>query len=201
MKNNIIFNPFIKIAGIQSLIIGFLAMIISGIIGYFSNTHYDGVLNIHSGFEASLWMHLCEPFINWAYLSTWFYIIALIFGQSNIRAIDIFGTQAFALIPLLPGSFSGFFKVIERLSQQLIGMNPSNLNEITFTSEMFPVLDLFNVAIIGLFVLLFTVWSGIWMYNGFKISSNLPNKIVIPSYVFGILSGMFIPKIIINLLV
>ena len=40
------FNPFIYIAGWQSLLIGVAAILVAGYIGSLSNTHFDGVLDL-----------------------------------------------------------------------------------------------------------------------------------------------------------
>ncbi|MDA3892252.1 MAG: hypothetical protein PF517_11370 [Salinivirgaceae bacterium] len=195
MKSKLLLNPFEKIAGIQSLIFGIMAMLTAGIIGYFSNTHFDGVLNVHSGYVAPLVLHIIEPFTDWLFISLWFLIFGIIFSSSKVRAIDIFGTQAFAFIPLVPASFTGFFKVISNLSAKLTGVNPENLN-----IEMLPISELIAVIIIGMFAMALVIWSAIWMYNGFKISSNLPHKKVIPIYVSGIILGMIIPKYLFSLM-
>jgi len=195
MKNNFLLNPFNRIAGAQSLIWGIIVIFAGSLIGYTSKTHFDGVLNVHSGNPAPLWIHIVEPIINWLFISFWFFLGAIIFSKSKVRAIDIFGTQAFAFLPLFPTSFSGYFEVLESFSTSLSTVSPTNLQQ-----NSIPMSDLIGVITIGVFIMFFVIWSGIWMYNGFKISSNLKPSKIIPIYVSGLILGMIIPKYILNLL-
>ena len=52
-----LFNPFTYIAGWQSLFIGLAAIILAGGIGSISSTHFDGVLDTHTGRPAPLWFY------------------------------------------------------------------------------------------------------------------------------------------------
>ena len=119
MKANFLLNPFERIAGLPALIWGLLAMVITGFIGYTSQTHFDGVLNVHGGYGGTLQIHLIEPLLNWAFISLWFLLWGIILSKSKIRTIDILGTQAFAFIPMFPTSFSGYFNFVEELSKKL----------------------------------------------------------------------------------
>lgn len=194
MKIKFLLNPFEKIAGFSSLLWGFLAMIAAGIIGFTSHTHFDGVLNVHSGYIAPLWFHMIEPFLNWIFISLWFLVWGFILSKSKIRTIDIIGTQAFAFIPLFPASFSGYFSVVEELSKKLSTINPEN-----FTIDTLPMHQLVGVVIIAFVIMFLVVWSAIWMYKGYKISSNLTHSRVIPVYATGIILGMILPKYIMSL--
>ena len=42
---------------------------ITGVLGYAGNTHFDGVLDVHSGPEAPIWIFIAEGLINWLSLS------------------------------------------------------------------------------------------------------------------------------------
>lgn len=189
MNTNLILNPFTKIAGLKALTAGVIGMLVAGYISFYSNTHFDGVLNIHCGLAAPIWIHLLWPFANVAFLGIWFTLFGMVFSQSKIRIIDIFGTQAFAFLPLVPASLMGFSKSIERLTEKLIGIDPKAIR-----MDMLPLNDLLLVMVIGLITITLTVWSGIWIYNGFKESANLPHKRVIPVFIVGIIIGMILPK-------
>lgn len=195
MNIKIFINPFEKIAGLKSLLWGLLAILFASVVGYFSNTHFDGILNVHSGLKSSWLAHFSEPIISWLCISVWFYFWSIILSPSKIRAIDIFGTQAYAFIPMVPTSFSGFFKFVERLAEKFIGIDPK-----TITPDMLPVNEIVWASVLGLFIMFFVVWSAIWMYNGFKISSNLKNARLLPVYIVGLIFGMFVPKYIFSLI-
>ncbi|MFA6404046.1 MAG: hypothetical protein WCX31_20830 [Salinivirgaceae bacterium] len=193
MHTNLIFNPFTRIAGYKALTIGVIGMLIAGYVSFYSHTHFDGVLNIHSGLAAPIWIHILWPFADVAFLGIWFTLLGIILSQSKIRIVDIFGTQAFAFLPLVPASLMGFSKSLDRLSEKLMGVDPKAIR-----LDMFPLNDILMVLIIILITIPLTVWSGILIYNGFKESANLPHKKVIPVYIAGIFIGMILPKFLIG---
>ena len=60
-----LFNPFQFIAGGSALLVGLIIMLVSAYLGSLSNTHFDGVLDFHSGTAAPLWFFLTEVLIDW----------------------------------------------------------------------------------------------------------------------------------------
>jgi hypothetical protein len=195
MKLRLLINPFEKIAGFQSLFAGTAGMLIGGIVGYYSNTHFDGILNIHAGLPSPLHVHLAGPFTSVFILGLWFTIFSFIFGKRGIRIVDIFGTQCFAFIPLVPASLMGFSKTIGLVNEYLqqYAANPS----LSFGLEP---LQLFIFIFMMLAILTLSVWSAIWIYNGFKVASNLKSSILIPVYASGLIISMIVPKIILSLI-
>lgn len=186
----ILFNPFEKIAGVKSLFIGITAVLLAGAIGYFSKTHFDGILNVHTGIQSPWYVHIIEPFFSVATIALWFLLFAKIFGKENIRTIDVIGTQFFAFIPLVPASFMGFFNVTAVINAQLKQLITNPTGTIDIAPE-----QLFAFAILLIVVMLLMVWSAIWIYKGFKTSANLPNQIHIPVYISGIIVAMIVPKL------
>lgn len=195
MKAKLLINPFEKIAGIQSLLIGLAATILAGTLGYYSKTHFDGILNLHSGLQSAWYIHVLEPIISVSTIALWFVVFALIFGKRNIRIIDIIGTQFFAFVPSVPGALLGFFDIIEVVNtkMQSYAANPSS------TLGLDAVQFIVFIALM-LAVMFFTVWNAVWIFNGYKVSSNLPNKILVPVYISGIIIAVIIPKILISLI-
>ncbi|MBI9067410.1 MAG: hypothetical protein JEZ09_08970 [Salinivirgaceae bacterium] len=193
MKLKYLINPFEKIAGIKALLFGLFAIILASIIGFKTNTHFDGVLSVHSGRETPYIIYFLEPLISWLYASTIFSIVGFIFSKSKIRLIDIFGTQAFAFIPLLPASFIGAFSVLTDIPEKLSG-----LEHYEITQNMFTFSELFTLIFIAFFVMFFVVWSAIWMFHGFKLSTNLHNKYLIPFYILTIVSGFLVPNYLLS---
>jgi len=47
-----LFDPFRFIAGFKALLLGLAIILISVFVGSFSNTHFDGVLDVHTGLKA-----------------------------------------------------------------------------------------------------------------------------------------------------
>ena len=90
------FNPFRFIAGFKALLLGLAIILISAFVGSFSNTHFDGVLDVHTGLEAPLWLFFAEGLINWICMVIPLFFFGLIVSRSSFRRIDVFGTQALA---------------------------------------------------------------------------------------------------------
>ncbi len=74
-----LFNPFNYVAGGQALVLGLVAILMAGGFGALSNTHFDGVIDVHSGRAAPLWVFLTEGVINWLSLA-FVLLIALCLG-------------------------------------------------------------------------------------------------------------------------
>lgn len=191
-----IFNPYEKIAGAKSLFLGLAAVLVAGTIGYFSKTHFDGILNIHSGMQSAWYVHIAEPLLSVAVIALWFWLFAAIFGKQNVRAIDVVGTQFFAFIPLLPASALGFFKVTEVVAEALQQLVADPTAPLDIAANQMAIFVMLMIV-----VMLLTVWSAIWIYKAYKVAANLPNHIHIPVYITGIIVGMIVPKFFTSLII
>ncbi len=60
-----LFNPFYYIAGGKALVFGIIIILATGIIGFFSNSHFDVVLDFLTGHIAPFWFFLSEGLIGW----------------------------------------------------------------------------------------------------------------------------------------
>lgn len=96
-----LFNPFKFVAGYKALLSGLAVILISAFIASFSNTDFDGVLDVRMGLEAPLWCFFAEGLINWICVAAPLFFFGLIVSRSSFRAIDVFGTQALARGPYL----------------------------------------------------------------------------------------------------
>jgi len=191
MKIEQLANPFERIAGFKALIIGLLGVFAAGTIGYYSKTHFDGILNIHSGLQGSLFLHLSEPIISILTISLWFLTGSWILSPSKIRAIDVIGTQFFAFLPLVPASLIGFSGSMERFNQQMMDYIQHPTQPISLSTG-----DSVVTGFLILIILVLTIWSGTLIFYACKISANLSNKKLIPLFISGIIIGMAIPKLI-----
>src|SRR5687767_10350791 len=111
----LLFNPFTYIAGAQALGLGLVAILAAGFIGSWSNTHFDGVLDLHTGACAPLWVFLVQGFVSWLCLSLVLLIVGRMISRTSFRTIDLLGTQALARWPtifmsliVLPTGFQRF---------------------------------------------------------------------------------------------
>jgi hypothetical protein len=98
-----LFNPFIYIAGGRSLLLGIAAILAAGFIGSFSNSHFNGVLDMHSGSAAPLWLILLEGPIAWVLLAVVLFVFGKIVSRTSFRSVllmpIIFGSILKLLMP------------------------------------------------------------------------------------------------------
>ena len=77
----LLFNPFFYVAGGKALGIGLAAILLAGLVGALGNTHFDGVLDTHTGAHAPLWFFLAEGIIDWLCLGA----VLLVFGPGCVE--------------------------------------------------------------------------------------------------------------------
>jgi len=171
-----LFNPFVYIAGAKALFAGWGAMLVTAIICSFSHTHFDGVIDGHTGRITTILTYFTEPLIDWACLVMVFYVACLIFSRSAVRFIDVAGTTALARWPLVFYAIIGFGL---GLPPGVTGSSDVNalLHSITWTLILF--------SIIGL---IFIIWMVALLYNAFSVSGNIKG---------GKATGVFIAALIV----
>jgi hypothetical protein len=194
-KNKVItwlFNPFHYLAGGKSLLIGLILIAISGVIAYFSNSHFDGVLDFHTGMKMPIWFMVLEGFIDWIILAVTLLITGMIISRTRFRVIDVFGTQALARFPtvfvaiaaLLPGYNSLIMK---------IAANPMNAVSIIF-ENIGPLIILLIVLFV---ILVMVIWMIALMYRAFAVSCNISGWKAIVGFIIALLIAEIISKLII----
>jgi len=94
-----LFNPFQFIAGGKALFIGVVIILITSGLGSISSTHFDGVLDVHTGRSVPIWLFVAEGLIDWLSLAVVLFIFGLLLRRLSFRMIDVFGTQALARWP------------------------------------------------------------------------------------------------------
>jgi hypothetical protein len=178
-------NPFMRIAGLPALLLGFFAMIMASFTAYFGYARYDGVLDLHFVSERSLILPLTDQVINWLSLLIVFYVAAILLKARHTRLIDIAGTMLFAKAPyaLLPLLNSGNF--LNRILTAMVeeGHEPA-------LAELILIIC---TAIIGIGII---VWSVTWMYQAFKVSTNLKSVRLVAGFIFGLLIAEMLSKIL-----
>ena len=109
-------NPFERIAGFQALSWGFLGLVLSTGLAYFTDYHYHGLLHYGSAPNPAWWCFMAEHFIVWLIPALLFYIGGMLLSRSRIRALDVFGTVLFAQIPLLFTNLIAFLPFYKQMS-------------------------------------------------------------------------------------
>ena len=188
----LLFKPFIFIAGGKALLTGVIILIVSGAVCYFSNCHFDGLLDFHFGSinKSPLWIYLCEGLINWSVIALLITVSARLITRSRYRVVDVFGTLALArapylitvLITLLPGA--GRYA-------QYIGLKVFN-TPVSITPAPFDVYVFYTVTITGLVM---TIWSVLLMYRAFSISCNSKGKKAVFYFIIIVLFSEVLSKL------
>jgi UDP-N-acetylmuramyl pentapeptide phosphotransferase/UDP-N-acetylglucosamine-1-phosphate transferase len=104
-------------------------------------------------------------------------IAATILSPSKVRAVDIFGTQAFAKYPYLIVSLISF---IPYFRFEFHGMPDLTASLIFF----------------GLLTIVFTIWTVVLMYNAYSVSANLTGVKAIVSFIVALMIAEVLFKIL-----
>ena len=182
MKNKVklIVNPFIRIAGGQALIWGFLGLIVSTLLCWISGYHYHGLLHFGPAPNPAWWCYLAEHLIVWLIPALLFYLGGLFLSHSRIRVIDVLGTVLFAQLPLLGMNLISLLPAMRMMSQMNMNMSPEEmLAQPYFTLAMI-------LTLLGLPFLILTL---IWMFNALKVSCNLKQWKLWTVALIGIIGG------------
>ena len=172
-----LFNPFIRIAGTRSLAIGLVGIVAAGLAAAGAGIRFDGLLDMHAGNEVALWVPVVDGLVNWVVFTL---LVALLFGRSNVRLVDVAATQAMARIPLLPvaaicalpwilDAFDGLAASL--LSGQLAGLSWMGL------------------AVGAVVTLAGMVWMVALMWKAFSISCNMKGGRAIALFILAVLLG------------
>ncbi len=183
-----LFNPFIYVAGMRSLLIGFAAMAIAILIAIFSKTHFDGVIDMHVGAPLPIQIAFIEPLVDWACLVLALYVLGRIASESSIRFIEVAGTLALARWTFLFAAFLGFLPVPQ------FDIKNADLHYLmAFTT---------NPAVIVLMLLTIPimVWTIILMFNAFAVSTNLKGGKAATAFIAGLILAEVISKVILKFL-
>jgi hypothetical protein len=177
-----LFNPFQFIAGGGALSVGLVVILVTAFLGSLSNTHFDGVLDVHTGRSAPLWFFPMEVLIDWLCISVVLLMAAFIVSRSSFRVIDVFGTQALARAPhlltvlaVLPKGFGRYTEyLVSKIAQQALA-NPIKSTDVLF----------FAVGIIV--ELLMVIWVVVLMYRAYAVSCNTKGGKAVGSFIAGLI--------------
>ncbi|MDR2086844.1 MAG: hypothetical protein LBP72_06675 [Dysgonamonadaceae bacterium] len=186
-----LFQPFSFFAGWTSVITGLFILTVLVVAGFFTHTHFDGVLDVHYGcneMPASLSRHLYCVFISRIIAIAVFYITAVILSSSKIRLIDIAGTITTAQWPLLFAPLIGFLPGMRFCEGSV---NTLNVEAIMIFFREHLVGLLFGV----LFMLILLIWSVFLMYNAYSVSANIKGGKGIASFIAALFVAEIISKI------
>ena len=183
------YNPFEYIAGYKALLIGLVVMIGSTYIGTMNGSHFDGAFDMHIGKVSSVSLMYLESFISWFVTALIFYITGIIVSGTSVRIIDIFGTMAFARIPLIISVFVGFSPVMHNLSA-MMPTDPQKAME-----QLVAILPSLLLISIPLFISI--IWMITLMVFAFKVSCNLKGGKLAASFTIALIVSEVVTKTLI----
>jgi hypothetical protein len=184
-----LFNPFVYVAGGRALGIGAGLIALTGALGAVGTTHFDGVLDMHSGALSPFWIFLAEGFVDWLCLALVLLIFGKVISSTSFRVIDVLGTQALARWPslvmvmfTLPPAFGNYARAL--LHQ--VKTNPMQLPPLSADGIYF-----FAVALL---LVPFLVWQIVLMYQAFSVSCNVRGGKAIVTFILGLIGAEILSK-------
>jgi hypothetical protein len=194
---NWLFRPFERLSEFKALWIGLTAILLSGMLNFYGQTHFDGVLDVHlQGLETRISVFICEGLIDWLTLSLLFFAGGLLFSKSAIRLIDVAGTQAMARWPLLIGSFAALLIPHEHVIHYLLS------KAFQTGTETVPDVLGYEYILFGLLtiiVLATIIWMILLMFRGFSIACNLKGNKATALFIVILLLAEGLSKYLISL--
>jgi hypothetical protein len=191
-----LFNPFRFIAGFKALLLGLAIILISVFVGSLSNTHFDGVLDAHTGLKAPLWLFFAEGLIDWVCMVVPLFFFGLIVSRSSFRMIDVFGTQALARWPYLITAVV----MLPDANQRVIVYIMSKLTQ-TAPAAAISSIDVFVFAFAILLSIFMVIWMVALMYRAYAVSCNIKGAGAVATFIVGLIAAEAISKLAIFLLV
>jgi hypothetical protein len=166
-----LFNPFTYIAGLKSLLIGWLLMLLTAFIASYSGAHFDGALDVHGSLKVMpAWIFFIEQLIAWGSLVITFYLSGFFFSSSSVRFIDVAGTTALARAPLIIVAILHFAISTPAITPLYIGTS--------------------------LIELLFIIWMIALLFNAFKVSCNIKGNKAVIVFIVSLIVAEIISKVI-----
>jgi len=184
-----LFNPFRVVAGYKALLLGLAIILISALVGSLSNTHFDGVLDVHTGTEAPLWLFFAEGLINWICMVVPLFFFGLIVSRSSFRAIDVLGTQALARSPYLITALAMLPDANRRIGEYLIAKFTQTAPTATINY-----IDILVFMLAMVFTILMTVWMVALMYRAYCVSCNIKGARAIGTFIVSLIGAEVLSK-------
>lgn len=195
--SQILFNPFVRIAGGTALLLGLVAITLAGLIGAPQGLHFDGVLDTHTGKSGPWWLFVAEGVIDWLSLAVLLLIAGRIVSKTAFRSIDLLGTQAFARWPTMLTALAclapGFHRFSDALTKSIIGLKPGQVPQLPSAGP-----DAVVFAFVTFFMLACTVWMVALMWKSFSHCCNLRGGKAVGTFVIALLLAELLSKVLIG---
>ena len=186
----LLFNPFFYIAGSKALFIGVAAILLAGLVGSLSNTHFDGVLDTHTGAHAPPWFFLSEGIVDWVCLSVVLLIFGKVISKTPFRTIDVLGTQALARWPTIFLGLLTLPKAFPRFGNYLVEQFANQSGKVEFS-----VADAVIFCAVVATMIPLLCWMVALMCRSYSVSCNVKGGKAIGTFIAGILLAEILSKI------
>lgn len=180
-------NPYTKFTDNKLLLFGFIATFIGIILGNYFNVRYDGAIDLHFVGQTNLKTTGLDLIIDIGVITLFLFIFGKIINKKT-RILDVFIGCLIARFPFYLLTMCNFNNRFYTISQKLITKGNTN----TLTSN-----DAAVLLVVSFLVILSLIWFFVLSYNGFKIATNLKNKLHIIYYIIAIFISEIISKYLI----
>ncbi|MFM2177754.1 MAG: hypothetical protein RL015_1852 [Verrucomicrobiota bacterium] len=195
--SQILFHPFLRIAGATSLALGLAAIVLTALIGAGQGLHFDGVLDTHVGKSGPWWLFVTEGLIDWLSLAVLMLFAGRIISKTAFRGIDLLGTQALARWPTVLTALAclapGFHRFSDVLTKSIIGLKPGQVPQLPHAGP-----DAVVFGLVTLFMLACTVWMVALMWRSFSHCCNLRGGKAVGIFVITLLLAELLSKVLIG---
>ncbi|MDI1233093.1 MAG: hypothetical protein PSX81_02295 [bacterium] len=176
----LLFNPFIKIAGAKALLLGLVLIIIGSVFASLFNARFDGLIDLHFYKGVNVFQALFDQIIGLIVVAFVFFITALILG-SKPRLVDLVGTFAYSRLPYVFAPLLNITGVFLTFSNALQSIDPAN-----------PVLPLSSSQLVSfVFLTILSIVLVVWLvtlyFKAWKTCSNLKGNKLVLSFIAGLL--------------
>lgn len=189
-----LFNPFARVAGGKALGWGAAAIAAAAVTGFFGHTHFDGVLDNHTGAPAPLWLFLAEGVVDWLCLAGILLAAGRIISRTAFRTIDVLGTQALARWPAFAMTLIALPPVFRRFGNDLAAQALRG-GPIRFQGT-----DAAMFIILLVLMIPFYFWMIVLMYKAFSVACNVKGVKAIATFIAALVVAEILSKLIITAL-
>lgn len=185
-----LFNPFAYVAGGRALVWGWLLILLTGLIGSWSGTHFDGVLDAHPGTRTPMWFFLAEGFVDWLSLGVVLVFSGKLISKTSFRVIDVMGTEALARWPAIIGSLVFLTPGFHRITSALV-------HHLSTPAAKFQLgaADAAILLSVGIVTVLATCWMVYLMYKAFSVSCNVRGGKAVAVFIAALVVAEIVSKI------
>lgn len=157
------FNPFAGLSGTASLALGAVGLLAMAGAAHAVGGTFRGVVSQGIG-ELSFWQLVLQQAAGWAVFATLLYGAARLLCGAKVRAVEVYGPQLMARLPLAAILLGGALPCVRFSADQMLLLTPE---------EALARIDLAALTIFGCVALGVLAWYFAWSYLGFATAVGL----------------------------